>query len=45
MKIFSYRSLYNESNGLWYELIGDYYIPVLTLTSKFAVNGLFFKFK
>ena len=25
--------IYDESNGLWYELIGDYYIPVLTLSS------------
>lgn len=27
------KHIYNESNGLWYELIGDYYIPVLTLSS------------
>ena len=27
------KHLYDESNGLWYELIGDYYIPVLTLPS------------
>ncbi|MDY3768699.1 MAG: TnpV protein [Sphaerochaetaceae bacterium] len=26
--------IYDESNGLWYELIGDYYIPVLTLPSE-----------
>ena len=26
--------IYDESNGLWYELIGDYYIPVLTLSSE-----------
>lgn len=25
------KHIYDESNGLWYELIGDYYIPVLTL--------------
>jgi len=27
------KHIYNESNGLWYELIGDYYIPALTLSS------------
>ena len=28
------KHIYDESNGLWYELIGDYYIPVLTLPSE-----------
>ena len=28
------KHIYDENNGLWYELIGDYYIPVLTLPSK-----------
>ena len=28
------KHIYNESNGLWYEHIGDYYIPVLTLSSE-----------
>lgn len=28
------KHIYDESNGLWYELIGDYYIPVLTLPAK-----------
>jgi len=28
------KHIYDESNGLWYELIGDYYIPILTLTSE-----------
>lgn len=27
------KHIYDESNGLWYGLIGDYYIPVLTLSS------------
>ena len=27
------KYIYDESNGLGYELIGDYYIPVLTLSS------------
>ena len=27
------KHIYDESNGLWYELIGDYYIPVLALSS------------
>ena len=28
------KHIYDESNGLWYELIGDYYIPVLVLPSE-----------
>lgn len=28
------KHIYDESNGLWCELIGDYYIPVLTLSSE-----------
>ena len=28
------KHIYDESNGLWYELIGDDYIPVLTLSSE-----------
>ena len=28
------KRIYDETNGLWYELIGDYYIPVLTLSSE-----------
>jgi hypothetical protein len=28
------KHIYDESNGLWYELIGDYYIPFLTLPSE-----------
>ena len=28
------KHIYDESNSLWYELIGDYYIPVLTLSSE-----------
>ena len=27
------KHIYDESNGLWYERIGDYYIPVLTLSA------------
>ena len=27
------KHIYDENNGLWYELIGDYYIPALTLSS------------
>ena len=26
--------IYDESNGLWYELQGDYYIPCLTLPTE-----------
>ena len=28
------KHIYDESKGLWYERIGDYYIPVLTLSSE-----------
>ena len=28
------KHIYDENNGLWYERIGDYYIPVLTLSSE-----------
>ena len=28
------KYIYDESNGLWYALIGDYYIPVLTMSSE-----------
>ena len=27
-------TIYNESNGLWYELQGDYYIPCLTVPAE-----------
>ena len=30
--------IYNEQNGLWYELQGDYYIPCLTLHNKKQVE-------
>ena len=26
--------IYNEQNGLWYELRGDYYIPCLELPAE-----------
>lgn len=28
------KHIYNKNNGFWYELIGDYYIPSLTLSSE-----------
>ncbi len=28
------KHIYDENNGLWYERIGDYDIPVLTLSSE-----------
>ena len=28
------KHIYDESNGIWYELVGDYYFPVLTLSSE-----------
>ena len=29
------KTIYNESNGLWYELQGDYYIPCLTVPKTY----------
>ena len=28
------QNIYNEQNGLWYELRGDYYIPCLELSAE-----------
>ena len=28
------KTIYNESNGLWYELQGDYYFPCLTVPAQ-----------
>ncbi len=28
------KYIFDESNGLWYELQGDYYIPCLTLPTE-----------
>ncbi len=28
------KYIYDESNGLWYELQGDYYTPCLTLPAE-----------
>ena len=28
------KTIYDESNGLWYELRGDYYIPCLTVSDR-----------
>ena len=28
------KTIYDESNGLWYELQGDYYIPCLTVPAE-----------
>lgn len=30
----SEREIYDENNGIWYELQGDYYIPCLTLPAE-----------
>ncbi len=32
------KRIYNEQNGLWYELQGDYYIPCLTLPNDEQVE-------
>ena len=31
------KYIYNEKNGLWYELQGDYYLPCLKLPEEEAV--------
>ena len=28
------KCVFNETNGLWYELIGDYYLPCLTVPAE-----------
>lgn len=28
------KQIYDEKNGLWYELVGDYYLPCLTLPEE-----------
>ena len=32
------KYIYDASNGLWYELQGDYYIPCLTLPAEKKTN-------
>lgn len=32
------KYIYNEQNGLWYELQGDYYLPCLKLSEEEAVH-------
>ena len=32
------KYIYNEKNGLWYELQGDYYLPCLKLSEEEAVH-------
>ena len=34
------KSIYDESNGLWYERQGDYYIPCLSLPGDHQPTGL-----
>lgn len=34
------KYIYDESNGLWYELQGDYYIPCLTLPTEKEHNPI-----
>ena len=41
------KYIYDENNGLWYELQGDYYIPCLTIPeeeqrlSAYGDSGIF----
>lgn len=41
------KYIYNEQNGLWYELQGDYYLPCLVLEEedirKYFVTSKLFK--
>ena len=32
------KYIYNEKNGLWYELQGDYYLPCLKLPKESEVH-------
>lgn len=32
------KTIYDESNGLWYELQGDYYLPCLELSEEKQVH-------
>lgn len=32
------KYIYNEKNGLWYELQGDYYLPCLKLPEEAEVH-------
>lgn len=32
------KYIYNEKNGLWYELQGNYYLPCLKLSEEEAVH-------
>ena len=32
------KYIYNEQNGLWYELQGDYYLPCLRLSEEETVH-------
>ena len=32
------KYIYNEKNGLWYELQGDYYLPCLKLPEETEVH-------
>ena len=32
------KYIFDEGNGLWYELIGDYYFPCLTVPTEEAVS-------
>jgi hypothetical protein len=34
------KQIYNEKNGLWYELQGDYYIPCLTVPKEDKPIGI-----
>ena len=32
------KYIYDEKNGLWYELRGDYYLPCLSLPEEVEVH-------
>lgn len=34
------KYIYDENNGLWYELQGDYYLPCLTLPPEEKPIGI-----
>ena len=34
------KYIFDKNNGLWYELIGDYYLPCLTVPAEEAPGQL-----
>ena len=39
------KYIYNEKNGLWYEVQGNYYLPCLKLPEERTAYKSFFSFR